>query len=151
MTIWGMRASLFLCLPLMSVLFTGCLLPMPAPHVTKRSPAMIEGHVRDAKTGAPIAGAKVELINHHAQARDYAVTDREPREGARALTRNDGSFHVSSQYNFHWVWMATPSFHFHAPMGTYWLGESTVSREGYESLSLDSQAKLRDVRLVPKP
>lgn len=112
---------------------------------------MIEGHVRDASTGRPVAGATVELTTRSAQAADYASLNNEMKRGARTRTDADGSFHIATRHNFHLLWYANPSFQFHIPSGSYWLGESTVSREGYESVALHSQAELEDVRLVPKP
>lgn len=143
-----MRTSLFLCISF-AVLVSGCIV-VPLPHVTKRSPGL-EGHVRDATTGQPIAGATVELVTHEGQARDYAMVGHDTRQGARVRTGDDGSFDIGPRYNFHLLWYANPSFHFHVPFGTFWLGESTISRDGYRSVSLHSSNELREVRLVPTP
>jgi len=64
------------------VLLTGC---VPIPHTTERSPEVC-GRVLDARTRAPIQGAKVFLI----QAPDHA-----------AYTDVSGYFQLKAARNFH--------------------------------------------------
>jgi len=113
------------------------------------------GRIVDAETGKPIERAVVSLKNHEAQDFRHASVSDDSRPGASTISRSNGTFHIGSRYNLHLLWYANPSWQFHIPFGTYWLGEVEVSCEGYNTLAVTSPGgssahDFGDLRLVPK-
>jgi hypothetical protein len=133
-------------------LLTGCIV-VPLPHVTESSPS-IKGRIIDAMTSQPIKNAVVQLENRQAQDKRHASIHDRPQDGATTKTRADGRFSLGPRYNFHLLWYCNPSFQFHLPNGTYWLGELSVTHPDYERFSASSFTNRSDLwlkRTVAQP
>ena len=140
------------CLLLVVVIFVGCVV-VPIPHLTTSSPN-VKGHVIDANSGQPVAHAVVSLKNHQAQDIHHAFTSGDAFPGASVTSGADGAFSIGARYNLHFLWYKNPSWGFHLPEGSYWLGELEVRREGYKTLSITSSNgfsshDLGELRLIP--
>lgn len=133
---------------MIALLQAGCAV-VPIPHTTKQSPT-IDGRVVDPH-GKPIAGAHIKLLNEL----EYTGTNNDPTtKPAHTISGPDGRFRLSSQNNFHLLWVGgASSGSFHSPRGEYWTGRLTVSHADYATLHHDSGSKtnrhLGDLTLTP--
>lgn len=95
---------------LLLTLLTGCIIPYP--HTTVRS-FEVHGRVLDARTRAPIQGAKVFLSEH---------------PNVRSTTDATGKFRIKATHNFH-LGAAVPEADW--PPGKYWHSDVTVLHPDY--------------------
>jgi hypothetical protein len=104
----------YMPLVLIPCLLAGC---VPIPHTTLRSPEF-RGEVLDARTHAPIQGAKVFLTYR-------------PSHSCR--TDSSGHFRLRATYNFHLAYLLTPGQGDDWPFGEYdnGVGPITVSHTNY--------------------
>jgi hypothetical protein len=119
----------FIPLILLLGLAAGCL---PIPHTTEHSPE-VRGKVLDARTHAPIQGAKVFLYDH-------------PRTSCE--TDSAGYFCLRATHNFHLAYVAPEG---NWPQGTYY---DTVdfSHRGYAAREITTFGEpIADVLLEPRP
>jgi hypothetical protein len=137
-----------------AILLGGCI-AVPLPHYTRSSPN-VSGRVIDAKTGAPIEGARVEWVRQEGGARRYAWGGGDRHPGPVTMTGTDGRFGGGTRLNLHLFWYANVSFQFHWPTGSYWHGDLEVTREGYASQHVqvvehwngEYSVRASDIRLV---
>lgn len=130
---------------------TGCILPVPWPGKTETSPA-VRGHIADALTRQPVAGARVQIRDRS----DTATT-----------SDNAGDFHVAAVREFYLMRFVTPCPVYYFPSARDRSYAVEIAHPDYETIqfqaydrwvlrnapqtnSSSKEMVLEDIMLIPK-
>lgn len=106
-----------LALTLISVVCTGCIVPLP--HI-KKTCGPIQGTVVNEETKSPVQGAELNIYYPDGGHR-------------RAFTDGAGEFRFSSKYRFHYAYVIGIALNYSLPYDLGWYGFTaiTVKADGY--------------------